>query len=158
MTVDALGRTALYRLYAASGPLLYVGITDNLSSRFAAHSREKSWWRDVDGKAIWFYDKRAEAEEAETAAIHGEDPVHNVACTPRHAEVILAAKRQAASKYDWPAIEPLTMYPRKCACCGRQVVATTDDPEVIVACHQCDEFYGGEEPVRKYLTDLQESA
>ena len=142
MAADTLGRTALYRLYGRDGALLYVGITDDLRRRFAAHSRDKSWWRDVDGKMIWFYDERAEAEDAESTAIDYEDPVHNIVGTPRHAEVALAAQRRAASKYDWPAIEPLTMYPRKCNWCGELSVATTDDPDVFIACPPCHDFYG----------------
>ena len=49
---------------------------------------------------IWFYDERAEAEDAEATAIDGECPVHNIAGTPRHAEVILAAQQRAAGAYE----------------------------------------------------------
>ena len=147
MATDALGRTALYRLYERDGALLYVGITDDLSRRFWDHSRKKSWWRDVDGKMIWFYDDRSEAEEAETAAIYGEGPVHNVKGTPRHAEVLRIAQERAAGKYDRPEVdwslrEALTMYPRNCNWCGTVTIVTTDDPDVFIACPPCHDFYG----------------
>ena len=147
MAADILGRTALYRLYGRDGALLYVGVTDNISRRFWDHSRNKSWWRDVDGKMIWFYDDRAEAEDAETAAIDSEDPVHNVKGTPRYAEVILAAQQRAAAKYDRPEVgwslrEARTMYPRKCNWCGDLGVASTDDPDVFIACSDCHDFHG----------------
>ena len=147
MATDILGRTALYRLYGRDGVLLYVGVTDDLGRRFADHSRDKSWWRHVAGKMVWFYDDRGEAEEAETAAISGEDPVHNVRGTPRYAEVMLAAQQRAASKYDRPApgwsLRPvLTMYPRECNWCGVVAVATTNDPDVFIACPDCHDFYG----------------
>jgi predicted GIY-YIG superfamily endonuclease len=88
-------RTALYRLYATDGTLLYVGVTDKLSVRFYSHSREKRWWPEVAGMRIAWYPNHAEAEEAERAAICSEDPVHNVRSTPRHGEVIRAAQRRS---------------------------------------------------------------
>lgn len=90
-------RTALYRLYAADGTLLYVGVTGKLSVRFYYHSREKRWWPQVYGKRITWYDQRAEAEEAERCAILGENPVHNVFHTPAQGEVIRAAQRRTHS-------------------------------------------------------------
>jgi len=158
MAADILGRSALYRLYGRDGALLYVGITDNLSRRFWDHSREKSWWRDVDGKIVWFYDKRAEAEEAETAAIHGEDPVHNVARTAAHAEAVWAAQQRTARKRDraaagWSFRDAPRMYPRDCNWCGTPGVATTDDPNVFIACSDCHDFYG---PPTAAVADLRE--
>lgn len=87
-------RTALYRLYAADGTLLYIGVTGKLSVRFYYHSREKRWWPQVHGKRITWYDDRAEAEEAERCAILGEHPVHNIFHTPAQGEVIRAAQQR----------------------------------------------------------------
>ena len=39
--------TALYRLYSSAGDLLYVGNTDHLKLRLAAHAKEKPWWDQV---------------------------------------------------------------------------------------------------------------
>lgn len=95
-----MARTALYRLYAADGTLLYIGVTDKLSRRFWQHRREKRWWPEVDGMRLAWYDNHAEAEEAERAAIRGEEPVHNIRSTPRHGEVMAEAqKRQAGHRY-----------------------------------------------------------
>jgi hypothetical protein len=95
----------------------------------------------VYGKRIAWYDDRAEAEEAETAAILGEDPVHNISRTPRQGEVIRAA-HQRAGRYEhrdtgWSRWEAMPMYARKCGGCGAQQVAETDDPDVIVLCSDC---------------------
>jgi predicted GIY-YIG superfamily endonuclease len=85
-------RTALYRLYAADGTLLYIGVTGKLLVRFGHHRHEKRWWPQVAGMRIAWYPDKAEAEEAERAAICSEDPVHNIRSTPRHGEVIIAAR------------------------------------------------------------------
>jgi hypothetical protein len=91
-------RTALYRLYAADGTLLYIGVTGKLSVRFYSHSREKRWWPQVAGMRLAWYASKAEAEEAERAAIFSEDPVHNVRSTPRFGEVIIAARIRQESR------------------------------------------------------------
>lgn len=87
--------TVLYRLYAADGTLLYVGITDRLIQRFADHRHHSRWWPEVAGKAVTRYAARAEAEGAERAAIRDEDPVHNILGTPRHGEAIAAARKRS---------------------------------------------------------------
>lgn len=74
-------RTALYRLYDREGALLYVGITNMPNVRFASHSM-KSWWKRVTRKDIVWFDNRQQAEQAETKAIHEEQPVFNVAKSP----------------------------------------------------------------------------
>ena len=111
-------RTALYRLYAADGTLLYIGVTGKLSVRFYYHSREKRWWPQVHGKRITWYDSRAEAEEAERCAILGENPVHNIFHTPAQGEVIRAAQRRAGGYghrgEGWSYRGAVSMYARKC--------------------------------------------
>lgn len=75
---DPNGRTALYRLLAANGRLLYVGIAANPDSRWGGHSTNQPWWNDVaDRKVEWFPNRRA-AAAAEVAAIKAERPLHNV--------------------------------------------------------------------------------
>jgi hypothetical protein len=71
--------TALYRLYGASGELLYVGITKDLTVRFSQHAAEKWWWPQVASKTAMLYGSREDALEAEAAAILAESPVHNIA-------------------------------------------------------------------------------
>ena len=73
-------RTAVYRLFAVDGQLLYVGMTHDPLQRFAVHRSERAWWPTVDRRKtrlVWF-DSRAEAEAAETAAIRDESPLHNL--------------------------------------------------------------------------------
>jgi predicted GIY-YIG superfamily endonuclease len=70
--------TALYRLFDASGVLLYVGITRNIPVRFARHEAEKDWWPQVARKMATLYGSREDAEKAESAAIDTEAPVCNM--------------------------------------------------------------------------------
>ena len=69
--------TTLYRFYAMSGALLYVGITSNPDARFKQHAADKAWWPDVARKTVCQYPSRAEAADAEARAIRDEQPIHN---------------------------------------------------------------------------------
>ncbi|WDZ87172.1 hypothetical protein [Micromonospora cathayae] len=72
--------TCLYRFFDRAGRLLYIGITVNPQSRFAAHSDDKPWWPEVDHsrtRLVWF-DTRPEAEKVELIAVRDERPLHNV--------------------------------------------------------------------------------
>lgn len=80
---EELLATALYRLYNSEGILLYVGIADNLKSRFDRHKTEKLWWGQVARKTVTWYGSRNEAFRAEDIAIKNEHPLHNIAGKPR---------------------------------------------------------------------------
>lgn len=70
--------TALYRLYDASGRLLYVGISNNVHTRIRTHRVEKFWGPDVADARIEWFTTRAAALSAEATAIRRERPRHNV--------------------------------------------------------------------------------
>lgn len=70
--------TALYRLYDASGRLLYVGISNNVHTRIRTHRVEKYWGPDVADARIEWFTTRAAALSAEATAIRRERPRHNV--------------------------------------------------------------------------------
>jgi predicted GIY-YIG superfamily endonuclease len=80
-----LDENYVYRAYCQCGDLLYVGVTNSLHSRLAAHRRTaydlngSQWWR----KAAWItwelYATREEAERVEAHAIANEDPLLNTA-------------------------------------------------------------------------------
>ena len=70
--------SALYRLYARDGALLYVGVTEDLKTRFSQHAANKSWWKDVARKTVAWYPNRVAAEAAEDMAVRIESPRHNV--------------------------------------------------------------------------------
>jgi DNA-binding GntR family transcriptional regulator len=74
-------RTALYRLFATDGDLLYVGITNNPKVRWSQHAAFKSWWPNVVSKTVEWFDSREAAADAEVKAILSEGPAHNI----RHA-------------------------------------------------------------------------
>lgn len=78
----ATERTALYRLLAANGRLLYVGISNNPDFRWGTHSNKQPWWHEVaDRKVEWFPDREA-AAAAEVEAIREERPLYNKQHSP----------------------------------------------------------------------------
>lgn len=74
---DPNARTALYRLLAANGRLLYVGIAGNPDSRWGQHSTNQPWWNNVADRKVEWFPNRAAAAEAEVKAIKEERPLHN---------------------------------------------------------------------------------
>ena len=80
----ATERTALYRLLASNGRLLYVGISSNPDFRWGTHSNKQPWWDEVaDRKTEWFSDRDA-AAAAEVKAIKEERPSD----TKRYAQLV----------------------------------------------------------------------
>ena len=77
MQQGAPTRTALYRLLAANGRLLYVGISGNPDFRWGQHSTSKTWWPEVADRKIEWFPTREEAAGAEIVAIKEERPLHN---------------------------------------------------------------------------------
>ncbi|GGU13099.1 GIY-YIG nuclease family protein [Streptomyces violascens] len=75
--------TALYRLYDSADRLLYVGVTKDPSTRFAAHRSDKPWWPQVARREETWHPTRNKACEAESAAIWNEAPLYNQAGTPQ---------------------------------------------------------------------------
>jgi hypothetical protein len=69
--------TALYRLLAADGALLYVGITENPRARMKQHAAGQAWWPEVERNAVTFYPDYPAARAAEIAAIRDEAPRYN---------------------------------------------------------------------------------
>lgn len=93
--------TALYRLLAENGRLLYVGITNNPAARWKAHTSTKTWWQEVaDTKLEWFPDRET-AAIAEVKAINAERPLYN----RQHSTL---ATHEAADSAQWgtPAAGP----------------------------------------------------
>ena len=70
--------TELYRHYDKEGDLLYVGIAYATVHRLAAHRYGSGWFRDIEIVTIERFHSRAQAMEAEAAAIKDEKPRFNV--------------------------------------------------------------------------------
>ena len=70
--------TCLYRLYDASGRLLYAGITSTPARRWKEHRTEhREWWPQVaETRVVWFLE-RSHALHAERDAVRTELPFHN---------------------------------------------------------------------------------
>lgn len=77
MTAGTTERGYVYRFFDVDGELLYVGITRDISQRFAAHRRDAEWWADIANVTVEVTAGRAEAEYAEAVAILSERPAHN---------------------------------------------------------------------------------
>ncbi|MFE2384462.1 GIY-YIG nuclease family protein [Streptomyces misionensis] len=69
--------TAVYRLYARDGRLLYVGMTNNPDTRFAYHALTQRWWHLVEKRDVQWHSDRPTARRLEAEAIKSERPVHN---------------------------------------------------------------------------------
>jgi len=71
-------RTYVYRLYAATGELLYVGMTGNVEMRLRAHRASKLWAVEIARIDVTPYADRVAALDAERQAILSESPTHNI--------------------------------------------------------------------------------
>ncbi len=76
-------QTALYRHLGENWLLLYVGISRDVTRRWRDEARQFSWWPDVRYQTVELYPTWAEARKAERQAIRSEEPLHNIADTPR---------------------------------------------------------------------------
>lgn len=128
---DPIGKTALYRLYDAEGVLLYVGVSDELKTRFKAHPASKPWWPSVHSRRIEWFDNRLDAEVAEQAAIHDEGPLWN-RDSPWVAVVVadgrLAVAEKVAVQGRAKADETLTSAP---ICRSTEADVTDDDEDRV---------------------------
>lgn len=68
----------IYRLLDASGRLLYVGISNDLTRRLREHAKEKSWWHEVRGHFHVPCADREDAQRQESLAIQTENPKYNI--------------------------------------------------------------------------------
>lgn len=85
--IEGSGAYAVYRLYAVTGHLLYVGATGDVVTRLYAHSQDKRWWPLVHKPSVtveWF-ETADEAGDAELAAISLEQPMFNAVGVTRPA-------------------------------------------------------------------------
>lgn len=77
-----MATTSLYRHFAASGDLLYVGISNCTVKRFRVHLKTASWAQDIARIEIERFPSRSDARAAEAIAIAKENPRHNIHHTP----------------------------------------------------------------------------
>lgn len=70
--------TTLYRMLAAEGELLYVGISMSSLQRMMQHRSTKTWWREIAHIEFVHYPNRTEARAAERVSIADENPRYNL--------------------------------------------------------------------------------
>jgi predicted GIY-YIG superfamily endonuclease len=68
----------LYRFFDAQGQLLYVGLTENVASRWRQHNTFKPRWADVATATLEHFATREKAAAAEVRAIEQERPLWNI--------------------------------------------------------------------------------
>jgi len=75
----ASSEAAVYRIYDANDQLLYVGLTNDTTTRWYDHATRKPWWKTEAHRyeARW-YATRAIARAEEIKAIRTERPRYNV--------------------------------------------------------------------------------
>jgi predicted GIY-YIG superfamily endonuclease len=66
----------VYRLFNASGELLYVGCPHEASRRILQH-HTKDWFNEVTSATFYHFETAEQASEAERTAILTEDPKYN---------------------------------------------------------------------------------
>lgn len=93
--------TALYRHFARTGELLYVGIAGNPMARLHDHGKQSVWARAISMVTIVWYPDRFSAEEAERFACMSEGPKYNIQGSPR------------ADRSLRPPVEPKPPKPKK---------------------------------------------
>jgi len=96
--------TTLYRMFAADGGLLYVGISSRAAMRWEQHRGEKPWWSEVARITVEHFADRAAALAAELAAIRSEGPLYNIAgaCRP----VVAVPQLPGTEWQELAALEP----------------------------------------------------
>lgn len=77
MTEPESERTALYRLYDADGQLLYVGVSNDPTARWARHKMFRAWWPRVASTKVEWLASREAAFTAEEEVIRLEAPTFN---------------------------------------------------------------------------------
>jgi hypothetical protein len=78
-------RAAVYRLYGASGELLYIGSAYDPGERSKEHRRQP-WWSEVARRVDEWHPSRGHAYDAEMRAIAADKPRCNVMGTEAYRE------------------------------------------------------------------------
>lgn len=95
-----LESVAVYRLFDEYGFLLYVGIAADVKARFAQHSKDKGWWRDVARWEVEWFRDRATAAAEEARAIVEEAPAYNVSGAPESRKSDPASRERMIADID----------------------------------------------------------
>jgi excinuclease UvrABC nuclease subunit len=75
---DPLTQFWVYRLFSATGDLLYVGYTCDPRARMNSHASTKTWWPEVASNTFIQYGTRSEALAEEKRAVRDEGPRYNI--------------------------------------------------------------------------------
>jgi hypothetical protein len=139
--------TAVYRLYAADGRLLYVGIGYDHDARWNAHAK-KDWWRDVAHKEVIWFECRLLACFEEARAIRNEYPVHNDAPGLNPFGFVVFRERDRYGREVFPAEPEMVFHKPRQDHIVRQVV---EDRAHAAVAHE-GEMFGVLVPIDWYRT------
>lgn len=89
-----LPRSAVYRVFAGNGDLLYVGCSSQLFTRLRQHRHQSHWW-EYAAVVTFDFMARQDAILAEREAIAAEGPLWCFAGNKRYFEPDLIAAREA---------------------------------------------------------------
>lgn len=78
---------ALYRMFSASGELLYIGQSHDPCNRLMSHRTLADWALEVSRIEVQWLPTKADAIAAEREAISREQPAHNVTHNQRKSKV-----------------------------------------------------------------------
>jgi hypothetical protein len=127
-------RQQLYRLFAADGELLYIGVSYSAIARYAQHKVTQPWIGDVARVEIETRDcTRHEIEAAEREAIIAERPRHNVVHNgPTKVQPARAPRESAGERSRWLAIGDVVALGMKDGSCpvGQVAADSFSDPRL----------------------------
>lgn len=75
-------RTAVYRFFNGDGTLIYVGVTNDIPTRWRHHAKNKPWWPEVVEQRATWYPTREAALAVEDQVIVAESPTYNINSSP----------------------------------------------------------------------------
>lgn len=117
----------LYRMRDLSGRLLYIGVTNGGLRRFMEHSKDKTWWREVDTINVeHVHCSRQSIEMLEREAIRSERPIYNVA---HNSEPLPATVRRKENVRSLDYVQQITAVAERHA-----LDVLMDEPKPVPAC------------------------
>lgn len=105
------GITYVYRFFSHEDALLYIGVTNDLGTRFTAHQK-KPWWSQASHSTVEAHGNRALALAAEAMAILNEKPLHNIQRPQQERVQVLQSRVPGVPVADLSPYDPVAVLNR----------------------------------------------